>query len=146
MTSSPRSPVADTCGAQAGPKRESNGRREGTWIASSESFGVARCRADATGQLGSRRIDDMNVLRAGSTELILGHRVMAPSTLGTSLRAFTFGSVGLRSSRQIERACRGDVAFKVITAMQVPDHSTVAEFRRRHEMAIGELFTSVLWL
>lgn len=55
-------------------------------------------------------------------------------------------SVGLRSSRQIERACDGDVAFKVITAMQVPDHSTVAEFRRRHETAIGELFTSVLAL
>jgi Transposase DDE domain len=38
------------------------------------------------------------------------------------------------------------VAFKVITAMQVPDHSTVAEFRRRHEAAIGELFVSVLGL
>lgn len=35
--------------------------------------------------------------------------------------------VGIRSSRQIERACGGDVAFKVITAMEVPDHSTVAE-------------------
>jgi transposase len=55
-------------------------------------------------------------------------------------------SVGLRSSRQVERACRGDVAFKAITAMQVTDHSTVAEFRRRHETAVGELFTSVLAL
>ena len=55
-------------------------------------------------------------------------------------------SVGLRSSRQIERACGGDVAFKVITAMQIPDHSTVAEFRRRHEAAIGELFSEVLAL
>ena len=42
---------------------------------------------------GADSIDDMNVLRAGSTELILGHRVMAPSTLGTFLRAFTFGHV-----------------------------------------------------
>ena len=31
---------------------------------------------------GADSIDDMNVLRAGSTGLILGHRVMAPSTLG----------------------------------------------------------------
>ena len=54
--------------------------------------------------------------------------------------------VGVRSSRQIERACRGDVAFKVITAMQVPDHSTIAEFRRRHEDAVGELFVEVLAL
>ena len=31
---------------------------------------------------GADRIDHMNVLRAGSTQLVLGHRVMAPSTLG----------------------------------------------------------------
>src|SRR5436190_17104100 len=55
-------------------------------------------------------------------------------------------SVGIRSSRQIERACGGDVAFKVITAMAVPDHSTIADFRRRHETTIGELFVSVLSL
>jgi type IV secretory pathway protease TraF len=54
--------------------------------------------------------------------------------------------VGVRSSRQIERACRGDVAFRVITATEVPDHSTIAEFRRRHEAAIGELFVEVLAL
>ena len=54
--------------------------------------------------------------------------------------------VGVRSSRQIERACRGDVAFKVITAMEVPDHCTVAEFRRRHQDAIAELFVGVLGL
>ena len=47
---------------------------------------------------GADSIDDMNVLRAGSTGLILGHRVMAPSTLGTFLRAFTFGHV-----RQLDR-------------------------------------------
>jgi hypothetical protein len=54
--------------------------------------------------------------------------------------------VGIRSSRQIERACGEDVAFKVITAMQVPDHSTIAEFRRRHEDLIAELFVEVLSL
>ena len=42
---------------------------------------------------GADSIDDMNVLRAGSTSLVLGHRAMAPSTLGTFLRAFTFGHV-----------------------------------------------------
>jgi hypothetical protein len=47
---------------------------------------------------GADSIDDMNVLRAGSTGLILGHRVMAPSTLGTFLRAFSFGHV-----RQLDR-------------------------------------------
>lgn len=54
--------------------------------------------------------------------------------------------VGIRSSRQIERACRGDVAFKVLTAMQIPDHSTIAEFRRRHQELIAGLFVDVLAL
>jgi transposase len=53
---------------------------------------------------------------------------------------------GIRSSRGIERACWEDVAFKVITGMRTPDHSTIAEFRRRHEAEIGELFDEVLGL
>jgi hypothetical protein len=47
---------------------------------------------------GADSIDDMDVMRAGSTGLVLGHGVMAPSTLGTFLRAFTFGHV-----RQLDR-------------------------------------------
>jgi transposase len=55
-------------------------------------------------------------------------------------------AIGERSSRAIERRCREDVAFRVITANQVPDHATVARFRVRHEAALGELFGQVLWL
>ena len=55
-------------------------------------------------------------------------------------------ATGVSSSRQIERCCEVDVAFKVITAMKVPDHSTIAEFRRRHQDAIGEVFVQVLAL
>ncbi len=53
---------------------------------------------------------------------------------------------GVRSSRAIERACHEDVAFKVICAMRCPDHSTVAEFRRRHQVEIEQLFDDVLGL
>jgi hypothetical protein len=42
---------------------------------------------------GASHIDHADVLRAGATSSVLGHRVMAPSTLGTFLRAFTFGHV-----------------------------------------------------
>jgi hypothetical protein len=48
--------------------------------------------------LGADCIDDCEVLRAGRTEAVLGHKAMAPSTLGTVLRAFTFGHV-----RQLDR-------------------------------------------
>ena len=42
---------------------------------------------------GASHIDHADVLRSGATSAVLGHRVMAPSTLGTFLRAFTFGHV-----------------------------------------------------
>jgi Transposase DDE domain group 1 len=48
--------------------------------------------------LGADSIDDCDVLRSGRTALVLGHGVLAPSTLGTFLRAFTFGHV-----RQLDR-------------------------------------------
>jgi transposase len=51
-----------------------------------------------------------------------------------------------RSSRGIERRCGEDVAYRVITANEVPDHSTLARFRRDHEDALAGLFTEVLAL
>jgi hypothetical protein len=48
--------------------------------------------------LGADSIEDCDVLRSGQTRAVLGHRVAAPSTLGTFLRAFTFGHV-----RQLDR-------------------------------------------
>ncbi len=40
---------------------------------------------------GGDSIDDADALRAGATEAVLGHVVLAPSTLGTFLRSFTWG-------------------------------------------------------
>jgi transposase len=53
---------------------------------------------------------------------------------------------GNRSSRGIERACVEDVAYRVVAGNLVPDHSTIAEFRCRHEQALGEVFSGVLGL
>jgi transposase len=55
-------------------------------------------------------------------------------------------AVGERSSRGIERRCREDVAFRVITANGIPDHATIARFRARHEQALAATFTQVLAL
>jgi hypothetical protein len=43
--------------------------------------------------IGGDCIDDVELLRCGSTASVLGHRVMAASTVGTWLRGFTFGHV-----------------------------------------------------
>ena len=53
---------------------------------------------------------------------------------------------GTRSSRQIERACEEDVAFRVLAAQQRPDHATIARFVERHQDAIAGLFGEVLSL
>jgi transposase len=55
-------------------------------------------------------------------------------------------AVGERSSRQIERRCREDVAFRVIAANQAPDHVTVNRFRSRHADALAGMFGQILAL
>jgi hypothetical protein len=54
--------------------------------------------------------------------------------------------IGERSSRRIERRCQEDIAFRVITANAVPDHSTIARFRQANQEALSACFTQVLRL
>ena len=60
-----------------------------------------------------------------------------------TLLAYAY-AIGECSARAIERRCREDVGFRVITANQLPDHATIARFRVRHERALGDLFGQVL--
>ena len=55
----------------------------------------------ASALAGGDCIDDADVLRAGSTDRVLGGVVKAPSTLGTFLRSFRWGHV-----RQLDRVSR----------------------------------------
>jgi transposase len=54
--------------------------------------------------------------------------------------------VGTVSSRKIERACYEDLAFRVLTGNQQPDHSRISEFRRRNLDALKGLFVQILRL
>jgi transposase len=55
-------------------------------------------------------------------------------------------AIGERSSRRLERRCVEDLATRVICANQVPDHTTIARFRQRHEIALAGVFGEVLAL
>jgi len=55
-------------------------------------------------------------------------------------------SVGVVSSRKVERALRQDVGFRYLAANQVPDYRTVNSFRTTHREALLGLFTEVLEL
>jgi len=53
---------------------------------------------------------------------------------------------GIRSSRQIERRCQEDIAFRVLAGNSTPDHVTIARFRVRHEQALAGLLIQSLKL
>ena len=57
-----------------------------------------------------------------------GQAAYEPSMM-VSLLLYAY-CMGERSSRQIERLCEMDVAFRVIAANQRPDHSTINRFRQ----------------
>jgi len=55
-------------------------------------------------------------------------------------------STGVTSSREIERRCQVDVAFRWLSANTAPDYRSVSRFRRRHLDAMDDLFAQVLVL
>ena len=73
-----------------------------------------------------------------------GRAAYEPSVM-VALILFAFAT-NVQSSRGIERHCRQDVAYRVITGNLIPDHATIARFICRHEQALAELFTEVLEL
>jgi transposase len=73
-----------------------------------------------------------------------GRAAYEPSVM-VALILYAFAT-NVRSSRAIERHCRQDVAYRVITGNLVPDHATIARFICRHEQALADLFGEVLKL
>ena len=55
-------------------------------------------------------------------------------------------STGVTSSREVERRCQVDVAFRWLSANVTPDYRSIARFRRRHLGALQDLFVQVLAL
>src|SRR5664280_1874912 len=55
-------------------------------------------------------------------------------------------SVGVTLSREMERRCHVDVAFRWLSANAAPDHRSISRFRRRHLLALDDLFIQVLVL
>jgi len=73
-----------------------------------------------------------------------GQAAYAPEMM---VRLLLYGYAnGVYSSRQIETRTHEDVAFRYLSGDQHPDHSTLAEFRKRHLTALAGLFTQALLL
>src|SRR5688572_15708007 len=93
---------------------------------------------DAVGEL------DLSAIYADYRDDGRGRPAYEPSMM-VALLLYAYAR-GNRSSRGIERACVEDVAYRVVAGNLAPDHSTIAEFRCRHERPLGEVFSGVLGL
>ncbi len=72
---------------------------------------------------------------------------MAAYAPAMMVRVLLYGyASGVYSSRKIQAKTYDDVAFRFLAADEHPDHSTLAEFRKRHLEALAGLFTQALQL
>lgn len=96
--------------------------------------------------LGADSIDDTAVLRSGRTGRLLGGWIAAPSTLGTFLRAFTFGHVRQLDAlldRSLERAWKAG-AGPGADRLVIDVDSFVGEVCGRLKQGAGYGYTRVL--
>jgi len=74
-------------------------------------------------------------------------RGMAAYAPAMMVRVLLYGyATGVYSSRKMQARTYDDVAFRFLSADEHPDHSTLAEFRKRHLRALAGLFTQALQL
>jgi transposase len=86
---------------------------------------------------------DLSAVYAGYTEA----RGAPPFDPRLMLKVLIYGySHGVTSSRELERRCRDDVAFRFLTGNTCPDFVAIARFRTRHGEALKALFTQSLVL
>ena len=71
---------------------------------------------------GGDCIDDVDALRSGGSAAVLGHRVAAPSTVGTFLRGFGWGHV-----RQLDAVSREVLAraWRAVTGAPAPESHAI---------------------
>jgi transposase len=77
----------------------------------------------------------------------VGHAGQPPFAPAMLLALLIYAySHGVRSSRVIERLCRRDAGYRFIVGDDVPDHTVIARFRRRHAERMTSVFLQVLEL
>ncbi len=89
-------------------------------------------------------VNQLNISRI--TDVYLKTTMGAPPyhpRMMTGLLLYAY-CVGVPSSRKIEERTHEDIAFRILTGDEHPDHDTIAEFRRRHLALLMGLFIQVL--
>ena len=117
------------------PQNFIEGGREQEFLLPPDVQGLAA--GGSSGVVRDRRVAQMDVSAFYGSYRADGHGRAAyePSVMVT-LVLYAFAT-DVRSSRAIERHCRQDVAYRVITGNVVPDHATIARFIVRHQGALA---------
>lgn len=82
-------------------------------------------------------VDEFDVSRIESAYSELGRKAYHPRVL---LKVLFYGKFrGIRSSRELARACRENLSFMFLAGHEAPDFRTISEFRRKHRDELSGL-------
>ena len=90
----------------------------------------------------SRVVDELDIREIEESYSEMGCRAYHPGML---IKLLLYGySLGIRSSRRIEKETREDLVFMWLAGLQEPDFRTISDFRKDRLKEIKQLFTQVL--
>ena len=89
-------------------------------------------------------VDSLDLTALADSYSGRGKAAYHPSVM-VALLFYSYAS-GVFSSRKIEEACRDRLSFRFVTGNLVPDHDTVASFRRRFGPLLEGIFLQILQL
>ncbi len=90
----------------------------------------------------SRLVDELDIREIEEGYSEIGCRAYHPRML---IKLLLYGySIGIRSSRRIQKETREDLVFMWLAGMQEPDFRTISDFRKEKIGDISRLFTQVL--
>lgn len=116
----------------------SNGSKESVFVSNSSPALTDWIPADHEVYAWSAIVDALDLRPIYQTYASL--RGQPPYDPAVMVKILIYGYArGLRSFRQLARACVEDLTFRILTGHRQPDFTTIAQFRRRHLQALGEL-------
>ncbi len=88
-------------------------------------------------------IDRLDLVALGFAHATVGARGRPPYAPGDLLKLYLYGYLRqVRTSRRLERECRRNVEVIWLLRRRVPDHKTIADFRRPHPDALAAVCAS----
>ena len=90
-------------------------------------------------------VDSCNLEELGFSNSKLGHEGRPPYHPGDLLKLFIYGYLNrIRSSRCLERECQRNTELMRLLRQLIPDHNTIANFRKDNTKANKKVFRKMV--